>query len=289
MSGRHNTNPTYDGHVLSYWPEASPRGLAKKFYYVNGINTDPKTHRIVAEIIANITQSRVTGIYNATGGTMVDLTQCVGDWINIFRSQVGEQGFFQDRLSQSAIDRLSSISTTIANLSPFAHAMREAHIAPDEIARTRSLKSMRKALKRNLASLSLFDQITRNLDARQIIVAHSQGNLITSFALWGVQAVYGSRALSKLQIRSISSPSPAWPRGINHRIKVYGQRDDPVTWFDPKNWTGNRSAGFWANFFGKDPVGYVKSGGIAAHSAEYNIIKTSLYRRLRADAGIASF
>ena len=70
---------------------------------------------------------------------------------------------------------------------------------------------------------------------------------------------------------------------------MYGQRDDPVTWFDLKNLTGNRSEGYWDVYFPKDPSGYLKSGGIAAHDSKYNLKKTSLYRRLRDDAGLEKF
>lgn len=285
-----NSDPVNDGDVRTFYPQTPAYRTRPSFYYVNGIRTEPAGHTFIAELLANITESPMVGIYNATSGMLQDLRQCVGDWMNIVRSQVGEKGFWPDRLAQSAIDNLSSINVNVYFASDYLHSMREALLAPSSVdATAKAHQEMRKALKRNAAALSLYDELTSDLRREQIVIAHSQGNLITAFALWGLQAVYGSEGLARIQVRSISSPSPAWPRGINNQIKVYGQRDDPVTWFDPKNWTGNRSAGFWDNYFPKDPAAYVTSGGIAAHDAAYNINGTSLWRRLRADAGIAAF
>jgi hypothetical protein len=286
-----NPTPTQDGEVLSYRPiQAAPRKCAVKFYYVNGILTPPAAHRDIATLIAEITETTVTGIYNQSSGAAFDLSQCLGDWIGIVKGQVGEQGFWRDRLTQSAIDKLASISIPMSWSRTYLHAMREAYVAPLEVApQQTTLNKVRDSLKRNLASLSLFDELTKNLEQPQIVVAHSQGNLITSFTLWAMQALYGSRGLENVQVRSVSSPSPAWPRGINLRIKVYGQKDDLVTLCDPKNWTGNRSAGFWDNYFFRDPGKYITSGGIAAHDVVHNIQNTSLARRLRADAGLAPF
>jgi hypothetical protein len=288
-----NTNPApvKDGDVLQYSPPQSPpKGGNVKFYYVNGIRTSPEAHRDIATLIAGVVETTVTGVYNQSDGFVGDLSQCLGDWIGIVRGQVGEQGFWRDRLTQSAIDKLASFNIHAAWGKDYLHAMRDAFVAPSEIApRHTDLADIRKSLKRNEASLSLFDELSKDLHQPQIVVAHSQGNLITSFTLWAMQAVYGSKGLERIQVRSVSSPSPAWPRGINHRIKVYGQKDDFVTLCDPKNWTGNRSAGYWDNFFPKHPGKFVKSGGIAAHDVEYNILDTSLARRLRADAGLATF
>lgn len=288
----HILDPVADGQVTQFPPPDGKRArnLATKFYYVNGINTTGSAHRITATVIADIVEDEVTGIYNLTNGMLADLSQCVGDWINIVRSQLGEQGFFRDRLTQSMITTLAGISLPMRLSSPYLHAMREAYVAPAEIQpRTEAIEEIRKSLARNQASLSLFDELRQDLGRSQIVIAHSQGNLITSFTLWALQAVYGTAGLQNLQIRSISSPSPAWPRGINHRIKVYGQKDDPVTLADPKNWSGNRSLGFWDRFVTKSPGQYVKSGGIAAHDVEYNIKQTSLADRLRDDAGLAPF
>jgi hypothetical protein len=289
-----NRTPTEDGQLVEFKPTdkcyASLR-TAADFYYVNGIATTGEVHQQTAETIANITESLCRGIYNRTSGMGADLFQCSGDWLYIFRSQLGEEGFLSDRLSQAAINSITSIFSSMRHANPFLHAIREAWIAPSHIQpkRKKVLDTIRDALRRNPASLRLFDELGRCSVRPQIVVAHSQGNLITSSAVWALQAAYGSRALANIHIRSISSPAPAWPRGINNRIKVYGQKDDIVTMFDPKNLTGNRSPGSWGFFSPKAPVEYVKTGSIAAHDVEYNIFQTNLARRLRNDAGIQAF
>lgn len=280
-----NPVPRSDGDVLEYRFSKQSKRLQTKFLYVNGINTTPEAHQNIAILISSITGTPVTGVYNATDGMLGDLKQCVGDWIRIFGSQIGEAGYFRDRLSESLINRLSSITIGGEISAPYLHALREAWIAPAQIKPTQThVDTVRKSLRRNLASLSLFDELTRNLTQPKIVVAHSQGNLVTSFTLWAIQALYGTAGLTNLQIRSISSPSPAWPRGINHRIKVYGQMDDLVTWCDPKNWLGARSKGFWRIYFGDNPKDLRGGKAIAPHDVRYNIERTSLAKRLRSDA-----
>lgn len=288
MSAALNRDPSFDGDTPSYYPIARSYSVAPRFYYVNGIRTDKRTHRFTAEFVANLTRSRVTGVYNATSGTAGDLWQCAGDWVNVVGSQLIEEGFWADRLAQAGINAQSL--TALGKYRSILHLLREVVISPKEIQGDLTKDyAVRKSLARNKASQSLYSWLTKYQKQKQIIVAHSQGNLVTSFALWGIQTVYGTAGLKNIYVRSISSPSPTWPRGINNRIKVYGQNDDPVTWFDPKNWLGNKSAGFWDTYFPNNPIGYVKSGGIAAHDVRYNIINTSLARRLRDDAGIAKF
>lgn len=277
--------PRRDGSVQQYRFSKRTKGAQTQFYYVNGINTTPEAHQNIAVLISSITNTPVTGVYNATNGMLGDLKQCMGDWIRIFGSQIGEEGFFRDRLSESAINNLAGTSAGGRVSAPYLNALREAWIAPSELQpKKKNVDAVRKGLQRNAASLALFDQITRNIKRPKVIVAHSQGNLVTSFTLWAVQSLYGTQGLSNLQIRSISSPSPAWPRGINHRIKVYGQKDDLVTWCDPKNWIGARSAGFWRIYFGDNPKDLRDGKVIAPHDVKYNIERTSLAKRLRSDA-----
>ncbi|QDV45644.1 hypothetical protein Enr13x_55230 [Stieleria neptunia] len=280
-----NPLPKGDGSVQEYRFSKQLKKIRTQFLYVNGINTPPDVHQNIAILISSITKTPVTGVYNATDGMLGDLKQCVGDWVRIFGSQIGEEGFFSDRLSESAINKIAGTSVAGRISAPYLHALREAWIAPSEIKPAKkTVDEVRKGLRRNAAALSLFDEITRNLNRPKIIIAHSQGNLVTSFALWAVQALYGTKGMSNLQVRSISSPSPAWPRGINHRIKVYGQKDDLVTWCDPKNWIGARSAGFWRIYFGDNPKEIRGGNVIAPHDVKYNLERTSLARRLRSDA-----
>jgi hypothetical protein len=291
MAKQSNAFPSADGEVREYRPtQGTMRQNSVRFYYVNGIRTPGWAHREIATLVANIVQTPVTGIYNLSDGFGGDLGQCLGDSIHIALSQMKEPGFWRDRLTQAAIGQVSSVVPGGKSAGPALQAMREAKVAPKKIGPEGiTLQQARDGLVRNPASLSLFDQLNAHLWQKQIVIAHSQGNLITSFALWALQALKGSDGLARIEIRSISSPAPAWPRGVNGRVKVYGQLDDLVTLFDPKNWTGNRSQGDWGVYFTKNPLSYVSSGTLDAHDVKYNMENTSLGRRLRADAGIAAF
>lgn len=47
-----------------------------------------------------------------------------------------------------------------------------------------------------------------------MIVAHSQGNLIASNALFVLEDLLGSSALRNIRVYSLASPAPAWPLGL---------------------------------------------------------------------------
>jgi hypothetical protein len=110
----------------------------------------------------------------------------------------------------------------------------------------------------NKATASLFRELRSNVTHKQVIIAHSQGNLITADALWSMVLAYGEKSLSHLQVYSLASPAPAWPLGIRFRRKVYGHTNDLVTFCDPHNWTWitarladgkfGRTAGDWRRY-----------------------------------------
>jgi hypothetical protein len=109
----------------------------------------------------------------------------------------------------------------------------------------------------NKATASLFHQLRTHGD-RQIIIAHSQGNLITADALWSMVIAFGEQSLASMQVFSLASPAPAWPLGIRYKRKVYGHTNDLVTLSDPHNWTFitsriadgkfGRTAGDWRKY-----------------------------------------
>ncbi len=279
--------PLKDGDIKPYHPGNAPGRKSPMFYYVNGIMTDETTHIATCELLAGITESVVYGVYNQSDKFGNDFMQCIGDWVYIFRNQLREEGFWQDRLAQSFIGKLKYMNPFASD---YLNLLREVHLAPSDIkAKAKSLEKLQKVLSRNPSTLKLFDRLRKNSDRKQIVIAHSQGNLITSSALWALQAYAGSNALRNIEVRSISSPAPAWPRGINHKIKVYGQKDDLVTLADPKNWTFNRSEGFWDVYFFKNPERLKKPNlgtPIEPHDVGYNIANTSLAQRLKLDAGL---
>lgn len=84
---------------------------------------------------------------------------------------------------------------------------------------------MRNSIVWNEATASLFVSLVRNRHAQQKIVAHSQGNLITSNALFAVERILGSVALRNIRVYS-SSPSPGWPLGLRVSNKGGGRQEN---------------------------------------------------------------
>ena len=66
-----------DGSVRMYLPRSRSSRRGPRFYYVNGIRTSPEEHIKIAELIAEITESAVWGVYNQTEGMANDLLQCL--------------------------------------------------------------------------------------------------------------------------------------------------------------------------------------------------------------------
>ena len=87
---------------------------------------------------------------------------------------------------------------------------------------------IRKELARNPAALAVFDLLRRPRWRRCDIFAHSQGNLILSNALQGIEAVDGRAAIAGRNVHSFGSPAVKWPKGLNHH--EHGFTWDPVTW-----------------------------------------------------------
>jgi hypothetical protein len=124
---------------------------------------------------------------------------------------------------------------------------------------------------------------------KQVIIAHSQGNLITADALWAMVLAFGEDSLAAMQVYSLASPSPAWPLGIRHHRKVYGHTNDLVTLFDPHNWTAltgrlangkfGRTAGDWRQF------GPSARPGLAGHDVGRNIA-LNFSKTIRRDLGL---
>lgn len=270
--------PSGDGQVQEYRSPCA-KGGRPMIVYVNGIQTTGAEHQATAVILSELTQRSVFGVYNATGGTgkvgfVLDLLQCGDDWIGSTSQQLVEFGV-------SAVNRIVDgwkrlTGTGGSDPTEVGKKLREQFTYQQRVA----FFTVYLAGK-NRATASLFDLLIRHSGERILIVAHSQGNLITSNALWALQAVSGPSALSNLQIYSLASPSPAWPQGINFRIKVYGHSNDLVTFSDPKNLLGRRSAGDWRQFGGNDQIG---TGG---HPAKLNIYETNFAKRIRSDVGVA--
>ncbi|MCI0640767.1 MAG: hypothetical protein L0Y72_00220 [Gemmataceae bacterium] len=229
--------PNTDGQVLQY-AAVSPPVTLPRIYYVNGIQTEAQTHAQTATSLSILTERVVFGVYNQSAGKgagiLVDLLQCGADWTDIFLSKLAELGnlginhvingvrdYVRGKLGQPPADPVN-VAESIRKRIPERHrvAFIEGCVATY-----------------NKATAALFRELRTNVGHKQIIIAHSQGNLITADALWSIVIAYGEESLSNMQVYSLASPTPAWPLGIRYRRKVYGHTNDLVTLCDPHNWT----------------------------------------------------
>jgi hypothetical protein len=110
------------------------------------------------------------------------------------------------------------------------------------------------------------------------------GSALGTFDGWALQTVHGAGGLQNLRVYSISSPVPAWPAGINFRIKVYGHKNDLVTYADPKNLLGRRSAGDNERQHGQSLL-----PGIDPHDISVNFFGTNFVSRIRSDLGLGEW
>lgn len=274
--------PTLDGQVKKY-RHPTALNASPRIIYINGIQTSGDTHERTALWLSQITLRPIIGVYNMSGGVnsakgfVVDFLQCVGDWGNSFISQLGEFGF--DAVD-AVVNRVKAW-TGSRNSNPIRVA--------DELRKKLPAQKLASFLEsylaqNNRATAQLFTELNSHIHTKQSIVAHSQGNLITANALWALQILHGAQGLRNIQIYSVSSPVPAWPAGINFRIKVYGHKNDLVTYADPKNLVGRRSKGDNERLHGSSSLPW-----IPPHDISVNFFGTNFVSRIRSDLGLGDF
>lgn len=262
--------PASDGELNRYQAKLtyvdSPR-----VYYVNGMLTDGAQHRDTSVLLSAISERVIHGIYNRTDGAVLDFAQCLNDWLMVVSMQLFE-------FPANAIDRLVGGVRRILGRSSNSTAGDVFRSAVPEVYRVDLMIKFLRS--QNPASATLLAQLLQNIGQRQLIVCHSQGNLVTSSALWGLQVVAGEAAFHDIQVFSLASPSPAWPESLNYRIKVYGHENDLVTWADIKRLWRQRSAGDWRRWHEDRLV------GLGGHGVDRNIFGTNFANRLRNEVGL---
>jgi len=265
--------PQADGEKNKY-RASSATGDHPIVLYINGMNTLPETHAETAILLSTITEREVTGIYNATRGFAVDFGQCVLDSIQ-------STGFQLLEFSEAAVNRLVDDVKR-----RFGSRSSEPTKVGNELRKTLTLAQRTFLFDKvlgltNPATASLFRWLIEHPGQRVFIVAHSQGNLVTSGALWALQSVSGPSALTNLQVYSLASPSPAWPDGINFKIKVYGHSNDLVPFADPKALVrrNREQTGDWR------PLG-TNIGLGNRHDVASNMLNSNFAKRIRSDLGV---
>lgn len=187
--------PSADGELNQY-NVTNSTVTHQKVIYVNGMQTDGRAHAKTAALISLVVERPVWGVYNSTHGFLRDGLQSGLDYL------------------QNAFGRGSSGELTPNRNVPAGDVSR---LADDIIS---------KATIWNKATPTLFRTLMRNIQSPQYIVAHSQGNLITSNALFVLQNALGSQALSKIRVYSLASPSPGWPLGLRHTNGGGGRQEN---------------------------------------------------------------
>lgn len=213
--------PERDGEVLMYsYEDEMPARLLKYFdrrnlvLFVNGINTSPAGHEACANELSKYSNCRVIGVYNATYGAIADLAQCIED---IFTPD-------PQRLLRQKVPQYSSDPVT-------RRRQEEGHDrrVPQTPKRTvLTVNDIEQVLSRNLATISLFHLLRHAQTRTARLVAHSQGNFITSNALTAVKALDGSGSIQGREVWSYGSPNLTWPGEIIHRD--FRNSFDPVSW-----------------------------------------------------------
>jgi hypothetical protein len=283
--------PKSDGAVIAY-RAVDPALATPRIYYVNGIQTDGPGHARAATVLSTLTEHVVYGVYNATGGLgpvgmVTDLLQCAFDWSDVFLSKLSEIGNLSVNKAVNGLAGYFRQKRGLAPPDPFNLAEEIRRRVPEQ----RRVEFIEWCVARyNRATASLFRQLYTHAGEKQLIVAHSQGNLITADALWSMVIAYGERSLERMQVYSLASPAPAWPLGIRYKRKVYGHTNDLVTLADPHNWTWvtgrvaggkfGRTAGDWRQF---GPSGLP---GLAGHDLTRNMTLLNFARRIRQDLGL---
>ena len=192
--------PVADGEINVYNLTASSV-TTPRIYYVNGIRVVGRDHALAAGYLSVLLERSVRGVYNKTAGVLFgsvgDIVQCMLDY------------------TQNATARLGSQ----ANLN------KPAKVADNKIPEFLS-RLDKEYLVWNKATLELFKELVRNKGQRQLIIAHSQGNLITSNALFVMEDVFGSASIQNIRVYSLASPSPAWPLGLRIPNGGGGRQDN---------------------------------------------------------------
>ncbi len=283
--------PISDGEIIAY--KAAPEfANTPRIFYVNGMQTTAEGLASSAWALSALTEHEVHGVYNKSAGIhkigkVIDVAQCVDDWLNGVNSKVSE---IYSAGIDGAINRVRATYHQVmgkesSTPSSFTQNMRM------KIPFEARLAIVERRISANPPVASLFKALQTSLASQQFIVAHSQGNLITVNALWALVFVYGEDAVDKMRVYSLANPVPAWPVGLrgDRRHLVYKFDNDLVTLADPHNWpiiqtiAGGRFKIHSAHEqFGDSARPHVQG----PHDVD-NVVALKFAQRIREDLGLA--
>lgn len=251
--------PSGDGELNTY--NLTGSGVSVPIiYFVNGIRVSGRDHAKTASLLSLLTERPIRGIYNRTGGFLLDFAQCLLDY------------------TQNATARLSSSKNL--NRQPI----------PEQEIPALLQRVKENSVVWNSATFRLFEELVTNRNSRQFIVCHSQGNLITSNALFVIEDMLGASALSNIRVFSLASPAPAWPVGLRITNGGGGRQEnafmnDLVALFRPHNLAAKVGIGNFQNagdFRTNKSFGTVSLG---PHDTQLNMALNFL-KSIRGDLGL---
>lgn len=191
--------PQDDGEVNVY-NLGNAGASSARVYFVNGIRVSGRDHAVTAGLLSLLIESPVWGVYNRTAGAIsglvFDVAQCLLDY------------------TQNATARMTSHRNL--DRPPISDA------EVPELLR----KVKRNSVVWNTATLRLFEELVLHRHTPQMIVAHSQGNLITSNALFVLEDMLGASGLRNIRVYSLASPAPAWPLGLRRTHGGGGRQEN---------------------------------------------------------------
>ncbi len=207
-----NLAPKADGEITLFEKIVTKE---QKYYrpnlraiFVNGMLTTGDTHMSHAMLLSTNLRCPVYGVFNGTQSLRTDFFQCVAD-------KLGPGAAGGDVPHTTAAYRLVIDAQLKAYRTAGLHLTR--------------VQFIEALIAGNTATLQLFRALRSGpLSDRSIpIYAHSQGNLITSNALFALALADGDAAVRGRTVESYGSPCRNWPPGIrrrDHRIAL-----DPIT------------------------------------------------------------
>ena len=209
-------DPSRDGDVNLYISgEAAAQNWflnTRRVIFVNGMDNSPKDHAGSAVALSMLQGCPVVGVYNRTDGLWADLGQCI-----------------TDKLRGTGV-----VDSTKIGLASWVilvgTAYEKARQANPSLLKTDFVGGL---VRGNPATYALYSLLVGSggMAARSTpIIAHSQGNLITSNALTAVAVALGTDAIAGVEVHSYGSPCRYWPPGINRKNNLFTL--DPVGFLD---------------------------------------------------------
>jgi hypothetical protein len=252
-----------DGAVTIYGADIHHR----RVIYINGMNTSPFAHKQAAVALSDLVNAQVLGVYNRSDGFAGDLAQCADEYADLVVNALANAS---EKASAAAL-RIGS--EAFSRAVPFPGQVKNSGAAAASVVDSVELPPVTDYLW-NPATYALWNLLAHHVShwphAAISIVAHSQGNLITSSALFMhkySRAVKGIGTPRPIHVYALASPSPVWPSISQLMVRTYTYSDDPITWLSLgrsyRGTVGFSGAGSFDLLAAHDVLGYLRNSRLS--------------------------